>query len=180
MAVLWGVCLSRTYLPVWLQRKQTRLWTSFIFRSIHSASFARANLPIQLQKSRSGVLRTYSAFCLSVILTYRSGCYNFIIFLVTIMPAFKRQDLSDLLPGLDLSQIPSGIPPDGVIPNFVDPENVGYIPRIGIYVLLPLMLAAVLCRIGTRLKLTRTLGLDDGLYIPRRTSDCLSMVEISY
>lgn len=104
----------------------------------------------------------------------------FFVFLITIMPGFKRLDLSELPPGLDLSQIPSGIPPDGVIPNFVDPENVGYIPQIGIYVLFPLMLVAVLCRIGTRLKLTRTVGLDDGTHIPTTKPHCLAMFETSY
>ncbi|KAH8787844.1 hypothetical protein F5883DRAFT_530985 [Diaporthe sp. PMI_573] len=65
----------------------------------------------------------------------------------------------------DPSQIPSGMPPDGVTPNFIDPESVGYIPRVGIYVLLPLAIAALLCRIGTRAKLTRALGLDDVICI---------------
>lgn len=89
-------------------------------------------------------------------------------------------DLSKFPPGLDLSKIPSGIPPDGVIPNFVDPENVGHIPRIGIYVLLPIMLAAVIGRIATRLKLTRTLGLDDGTHIPTTAPHYLAVLETSY
>ncbi|KAJ0116400.1 hypothetical protein J7T55_007380 [Diaporthe amygdali] len=67
------------------------------------------------------------------------------------MPAFKR---------IDLSQIPSGQPPEGVMPNFVDPESIGYIPRIGIYILLPLMLIFLALRIGTRVKLNHV-GADD-------------------
>lgn len=72
------------------------------------------------------------------------------------MPAFKR---------IDLSQIPSGQPPEGVMPNFVDPESIGYIPRIGIYILLPLMLIFLALRIGTRVKLNHV-GADDSTWMP--------------
>lgn len=81
---------------------------------------------------------------------------------------------------LDLSQIPSASPPEGVVPNFVDPESVGYVPRDGIYVLLPLAIAALLCRIGTRLKLTRTLGLDDGTSFSNTTSHCLNCLQMIF
>lgn len=68
------------------------------------------------------------------------------------MPSLKLQDLS---------KIPLGQSSDGVIPNLVDPVSIGYVPRIGIYVLLAIMLTAVVLRIATRAKVTHTIGLDD-------------------
>lgn len=67
---------------------------------------------------------------------------------------------------MDPSQTPFGTPPDGVTPNFVNPHSTGYIPRIGIYVSIPLMLFFLTLRIGTRVRLAHVLGPDDSMCSP--------------
>ncbi|KAK7214246.1 hypothetical protein V2G26_021424 [Clonostachys chloroleuca] len=64
--------------------------------------------------------------------------------------------------GLDLSNIPAGIPPAGHTPNFVDPPSLGNMPKIFTYVTLPPMLILFTMRIFTRIKTSRT-GIDDYL-----------------
>lgn len=67
----------------------------------------------------------------------------------------------DALAGMDLSKIPAVAPPPGVVPNFVNPPSQAYIPKIVIYVTLPLMVIFLGMRLYTRLKKTK-LGVDDG------------------
>ncbi|KAI1284151.1 hypothetical protein F5Y07DRAFT_407642 [Xylaria sp. FL0933] len=62
--------------------------------------------------------------------------------------------------GVDLSTIPAANPPPGVVPNFVNPPSQAELPKIFIYVTLPLMVVFLGLRIYTRIKYTR-LGLDD-------------------
>ncbi|RYP91932.1 hypothetical protein DL770_001906 [Monosporascus sp. CRB-9-2] len=49
--------------------------------------------------------------------------------------------MDSLPPSADLSRTPAGIPPPGVIPNFVDPPSQSWIGRLSIYATLPLMVA---------------------------------------
>ncbi|KAJ2996329.1 hypothetical protein NUW58_g1001 [Xylaria curta] len=72
--------------------------------------------------------------------------------------------MDSIFGGFDLSAIPAGIPPPGVVPNFVDPPTQAELPKIFIYVTLPPMLAFLGLRIYTRIKYTR-LGLDDALCV---------------
>lgn len=73
-------------------------------------------------------------------------------------------DLSQLDPAL-LELIPAHLPPEGVTPNFVDPESRAHIVSIVTYLTLPLMLVFVALRIFTRIYISRTLGADDGKYL---------------
>jgi hypothetical protein len=74
--------------------------------------------------------------------------------------------------GLDMSNIPAGIPPAGHTPNFVNPESLGNMPKIFTYVTLPPMLILFTMRIFTRIKTSRT-GIDDCKALPaiRRHDD---------
>ncbi|KAI0503201.1 hypothetical protein F5B22DRAFT_652278 [Xylaria bambusicola] len=68
--------------------------------------------------------------------------------------------MASLYPSLDPSMIPAGVPPPGVVPNFVNPPTRAELPKIFIYVTLPPMLVFLGLRIYTRVKYT-VLGLDD-------------------
>lgn len=68
-----------------------------------------------------------------------------------------RQGLSQM----DLSQIPAVQPPEGVIPNFVDPPSLAVVYRVTIYIFMPLMSALVVLRLGTRFRQMHKLVADD-------------------
>jgi len=69
--------------------------------------------------------------------------------------------LASLPPGADLSKIPAGMPPAGVTPNFVDPENL-VAPSITINAIFILIaLAFVTTRIYIRFH-DKSFGWDDG------------------
>lgn len=63
--------------------------------------------------------------------------------------------------GVDLCQIPVVSPPPGVVPNFVDPPSFAYLPRIFIYICLPIMIIFLVLRLYTRFFITRNPGWDD-------------------
>jgi hypothetical protein len=69
-------------------------------------------------------------------------------------------DLTKLDPAI-LAMIPAGMPPEGVIPNFVNPESQDRIVAIVIYVTLPLMLFFVALRVYARLHIGHWFGADD-------------------
>ena len=56
---------------------------------------------------------------------------------------------------------PMAKPPEGVIPNFVDPESRGYEPIITVSICLSLMIPFVITRIYANGFVTRHLGWDD-------------------
>lgn len=62
---------------------------------------------------------------------------------------------------LDPSQLPAMVPPDGVIPNFVDPETRAPTVRIVICVSLALMVSFIALRIYSRLTVRVNFGADD-------------------
>jgi hypothetical protein len=67
--------------------------------------------------------------------------------------------------GIPLDRLPSGRPPPGVTPNFVDPPSYASEIRILEGVFVSLMLAAVLVRVYVRLRLVKAWGWDDYLCI---------------
>ncbi|KAI1455295.1 hypothetical protein F4805DRAFT_436287 [Annulohypoxylon moriforme] len=71
---------------------------------------------------------------------------------------------------MDLDNYPAIPPPDGVIPNFVDPYSLTPPGRIVISVTLGLMVIAVVSRLYTRLWITRAFGADDYLCLAATAS----------
>lgn len=69
-------------------------------------------------------------------------------------------DLSKLDPEM-LMHIPVHPPPPGVTSNFIDPLSRAYQTRIAIGVMLALMVPLLFLRLYTRLRVTKTFGLDD-------------------
>lgn len=65
---------------------------------------------------------------------------------------------------MDLSQIPTGQPPEGVTPNFVDPPSLATLYRVIIWIFMPLMSVLVAVRLGTRLRQMHKLVADDSTY----------------
>ncbi|KAI0417229.1 hypothetical protein F5X98DRAFT_341749 [Xylaria grammica] len=63
----------------------------------------------------------------------------------------------------DPNTTPSSVPPDGVIPNFKDPDSNAYISTNVIEVFLPLMLVFFLLRLYSRAIVIRKFGIDDAL-----------------
>ncbi len=52
-------------------------------------------------------------------------------------------------------------PPLGVIPNFVDPPSLAWLPRVFFYTTLPPMVIFLAIRFYTRITITRKISLDD-------------------
>lgn len=69
--------------------------------------------------------------------------------------------MASTYPSIDPNMIPAGVPPPGVMPNFVNPPTREELPKILVYVTLPPMLLFLGLRVYTRIKYT-VLGLDDG------------------
>ncbi|KAH8901739.1 hypothetical protein GQ53DRAFT_740474 [Thozetella sp. PMI_491] len=67
--------------------------------------------------------------------------------------------------GIDWTEIPSGIPPPGVTPNFANPESNAYITRDVMYGFLPLMIVFLVLRIYARIHTGFKFGPDDFLSI---------------
>ncbi|KAM7210433.1 hypothetical protein V8F06_014181 [Rhypophila decipiens] len=67
----------------------------------------------------------------------------------------------DLPAGVDMSQIPAGIPPPGQTPNFIDPPSLSPVYRGIIYSFVPLMILFLIFRLYTRMRILRKLGWDD-------------------
>lgn len=65
-----------------------------------------------------------------------------------------------LPPGMDPSQVPVGPPPEGVIPNLVDPPSGAWGARASVYATLPPMLVFLALRVYVRVR-SRMLGADD-------------------
>uniref|UniRef100_A0A0B7KC78 Rhodopsin domain-containing protein n=1 Tax=Bionectria ochroleuca TaxID=29856 RepID=A0A0B7KC78_BIOOC len=61
-----------------------------------------------------------------------------------------------------MENLPAGIPPEGVIPNFIDPPTQALIPKAFIYATFPLVLPFVAMRFYARIKYARV-GIDDYL-----------------
>ncbi|KAL8744801.1 MAG: hypothetical protein Q9190_002996 [Brigantiaea leucoxantha] len=71
-------------------------------------------------------------------------------------------DSSQLPPGTDISMIPSLSPPPGVVPNFLDPDNLeGPILAVSITACV-LAFALLSARLYSTTRLTKSFGLDDG------------------
>ncbi|KAF2197035.1 hypothetical protein GQ43DRAFT_497190 [Delitschia confertaspora ATCC 74209] len=68
--------------------------------------------------------------------------------------------------------MPALQPPNGIVPNFVNPPSQANQPRIAIYVSMPIMVFVLALRIYTRLRVTRALGADDYLCIVSAISVC--------
>jgi len=60
-----------------------------------------------------------------------------------------------------LAKVPSLSPPDGVTPNFVDPESYADMFKLVAYTSLSIMIGFLLLRIYTRAILIRTFGAED-------------------
>ncbi|KAI5861021.1 hypothetical protein GGS23DRAFT_578385 [Durotheca rogersii] len=73
--------------------------------------------------------------------------------------------MDSLPPGIDLSQIPAGVPPPGVLPNFVDPPSQSWIGRLSVYTTLPPMVLFFVLRVYVRLIVVRRFGADDYLCV---------------
>ncbi|KAM7184582.1 hypothetical protein V8F33_012918 [Rhypophila sp. PSN 637] len=69
----------------------------------------------------------------------------------------------DLPAGVDMSQIPAGIPPPGQTPNFIDPPSLSPVYRGIIYSFVPLMILFLIFRLYTRMRILRKLGWDDSM-----------------
>ncbi|KAI0173186.1 hypothetical protein GGR52DRAFT_542209 [Hypoxylon sp. FL1284] len=68
-------------------------------------------------------------------------------------------------PGSNLTQLPSGIPPSDVIPNFVDPVSRAWTGRAAVYTSLPAMVLLVGLRVYVRLVMSRSFSIDDYLCV---------------
>ncbi|KAI1408106.1 hypothetical protein F5Y13DRAFT_205087 [Hypoxylon sp. FL1857] len=64
---------------------------------------------------------------------------------------------------MDLSQLPGGAPPPGVVPNFDNPESIAPLCLIVIVITLPMMVIFLALRLYVRLWVSRTTGADDVL-----------------
>ena len=74
----------------------------------------------------------------------------------------SAMDSSQLPPGTDISMIPSLSPPPGVVPNFLDPDNLeGPILAVSITACV-LAFALLSARLYSTTRLTKSFGLDDG------------------
>ncbi|KAK8080336.1 integral membrane protein (Pth11) [Apiospora hydei] len=62
--------------------------------------------------------------------------------------------------GLDPNMTPAMMPPEGIIPNFVDPPSQAYLPKVFTYVTLPPMLIFLALRFHTRIR-GAGVGIDD-------------------
>ena len=74
-------------------------------------------------------------------------------------------DLSQLPPGIPLSQIPAGRPPPGTLPNFTNPETLRN-PVIVVNALLLTVATLTVClRLYTRKFIVQALGAEDCIYL---------------
>jgi len=60
-----------------------------------------------------------------------------------------------------LDHFPAGVPPPGVVSNFIDPPSKGHALVVLDGVFVSLMLVAVLIRVYVRTRLAKTWGWDD-------------------
>ena len=65
-------------------------------------------------------------------------------------------------PGTDLSKLPALAPPQGVVPNFIDPESRAHAVLVGSGVLTAVTLVFVIARFYTKAFVTKALGWEDG------------------
>lgn len=63
----------------------------------------------------------------------------------------------------DPSKTPVEPAPPGQVTNLINPPDVSHLPRIGIYVTGAFMSLFLALRIGARVRMGQTLGLDDGM-----------------
>ena len=68
---------------------------------------------------------------------------------------------------LDLADTPAKAPPPGSIPNFVNPENQGYILIVVIATCYSFMFPIVALRIYSKNWIKRSFGSDDGKLCPQ-------------
>lgn len=66
-----------------------------------------------------------------------------------------------MIPSIDLSIVPAGTPPPGVVPNFIDPPSIAWLGRLSVYIALPLMIILLALRLYVRLRVTCAAGADD-------------------
>lgn len=75
---------------------------------------------------------------------------------------------------MDPARTPAQAPPPGVLPDFVDPENQGYILVIVIAICYSIMLPVVALRVYSRNWVARSFGLDDGKCL---VADCPELAD---
>jgi hypothetical protein len=67
-------------------------------------------------------------------------------------------------PTIDYWNVPAATPPNGTIPNFVNPPNIGYRQTTTNIVVLVIMIIVVFLRLYTRIFIVRSFGYDDCMY----------------
>jgi hypothetical protein len=67
-------------------------------------------------------------------------------------------------PTVDYWNVPAATPPNGTIPNFVDPPNIGYRQTTTNIVVLVIMIIVVFLRLYTRIFIVKSFGYDDCTY----------------
>jgi len=65
----------------------------------------------------------------------------------------------------DLNTLSLSIPPEGVIPNFINPVSMAFITRDVIYAFVPVMVLFLALRIFSRVIIKHSFGFDDGKHI---------------
>ena len=69
-------------------------------------------------------------------------------------------DISKVDPAI-LATIPAVAPPDGVTPNFENPDSLDSLARITVYAALPITFVILLLRLYVRARVQRSWGADD-------------------
>lgn len=65
----------------------------------------------------------------------------------------------------DPSKTPLEPAPPGQVTNLIDPPDVAYLPRTGIYVMGAFTSLFLVLRLGARVRMGQKLGLDDGMWM---------------
>ncbi|KAI1292596.1 hypothetical protein F5Y03DRAFT_400357 [Xylaria venustula] len=69
--------------------------------------------------------------------------------------------MADYPSNFDPSQTPTGQPPAGIIPNFINPPSLSWTGRVAVYTTLPAMIVVLGLRAYTRVRIVRQFGIDD-------------------
>ena len=72
---------------------------------------------------------------------------------------------------LNFSNLPSGPPPPGVVPNFVNPVNSSIVTYVVVSILIPLMLLAVLLRLYSNFCVSRSFAKSDCKFLLLKVLD---------
>jgi hypothetical protein len=67
-------------------------------------------------------------------------------------------------PTIDYWNVPAATPPNGTIPNFVNPPSIGYQQTTTNIVVLVIMIVVVVLRLYTRIFIVKSFGYDDCMY----------------